>query len=198
MKKSCLLACLLLFFACSAFAQSGDIAFGVSGLTSPSPSSFDINSGNFFAPTMGGGTYLNFSGDFLLRHHMGIEGEIAWRAHQNLYQGYQPYRPLFYDFGAIWAPRFGRIGAELSAGIGAESLRFYSNYYTCSYISGCTNYTSSNHFMGAFGAGLKLYPTHNIFIRPEARLYLIHNNVEFAGNHALRAGVSIGYTFGGD
>jgi len=147
---------------------------------------------------MGGGTYLNFTGDFLLRHNLGVEGEIAWRAHQNLYLGYQPYRPLFYDFGAVWAPRFGRVGAEVTAGIGAESLRFYNNYYTCSYVAGCTNYTSSNHFMGAIGGGLKFYATHNIFIRPEARLYLIHNNVEFAGSHALRAGVSIGYSFGGD
>src|SRR4051812_36760799 len=197
--KTNLLLCLVavLAFTCLGYAQSGDIAFGVSGLTSPTPSSFDINSGNFFAPTMGGGTYLNFSGDFLLRHHLGVEGEISWRAHQNLYQGYQPYRPLFYDFGAIWAGRFGKFfGAEASAGIGAESLRFYNNYYTCSYVAGCTNYTSSNHFMGAFGGGLKFYPTHSIFIRPEARLYLIHNNVEFAGSHAVRAGISIGYTFG--
>ena len=198
MKKASLLACFVVLLALSAFPQSGDIAFGLSGLTSPSPSSFDVNSGNFFAPTMGGGTYLNFSGDFLLRHQLGVQGEIAWRAHQNLYLGYQPYRPLFYDFGGVWAPRFGRVGAEFTAGIGAESLRFYNNYYTCSYISGCTDYTSSNHFMGAFGAGLKLYATHSIFIRPEARLYLIHNNEEFAGSHAVRAGVSIGYTFGGD
>lgn len=199
MKRASLLFCLLLFFALTAFAQSGDVAFGVSGLTAPSPSSFDINSGNFFAPTMGGGTYLNFSGDFLLRHHLGMEGEIAWRAHQNLYQGYQPYRPLFYDFGGIWSQRFNRyFGAEASAGIGAESLRFYNNYYTCGFITGCTNYTSSNHFMGAFGAGLKIYPWHNVFVRPEARLYLIRNNYEFNSNHVLRAGVSIGYTFGGE
>ena len=201
MKKLLLLVsvALVLGISSSAFAQSGDIAFGVSGLTSPSPSSFDVTSGDFFAPTMGGGTYLNFSGDFLLRHHLGVEGEIAWRATQNLYQGYQPYRPLFYDFGGIWASRFGRyFGAELSAGIGAESLRFYNNYYTCSYVTGCTDYTSSNHFMGAFGGGLKIYPTHSIFIRPELRYYAIHNNVEFAGSHAVRAGISIGYTFGGD
>jgi len=197
--KKASLPCLFVLFAAAAFAQSGDFAFGVSGLTSPSPSSFDINSGNFFAPTMGGGSYLGFSGDFLLRHHLGVEGEIQWRTHQNIYQGYQPYRPLFYDFGAIYARRFSRfLGFEASAGIGAESLRFYNNYYSCSYISGCTNYTSSNHFMGAFGAGVKLYPTHNIFIRPEMRYYAIRNNVEFAGNSALRAGVSIGYTFGGD
>ena len=112
---------------------------------------------------------------------------------------FQPYRPLFYDFGGIWAPQIGKhVGAELTAGIGAESLRFYTNQFNCNFVSGCTNYTSSNHFMGAFGGGLKFYPLHNFFVRPEARLYLIHNNIEFAGSHAVRAGVSIGYTFGGE
>jgi len=148
---------------------------------------------------MAGGTYLNFSGDFLLKHHLGVQGEIAWRATDNLYLGYQPYRPLFYDFGGIYANRLNKhVGVEASAGIGATSIRFYNNYYTCGYVSGCTNYTSSNHFMGAFGGGIKFYPTHSIFIRPEVRYYLIHNNVEFASGHALRTGVSIGYTFGGD
>ena len=148
---------------------------------------------------MGGGTYLNFNGDFLLKHHLGVEGEIAWRAHQNIYLGFQPYRPLFYDFGGIWASRFSKyVGAEVTAGIGAESLRFYSNQYTCGFVTGCTNYSSSNHFMGAFGGGIKLYPWHNVFIEPNARLYLIRNNVEFDSNRALRAGISIGYTFGGD
>lgn len=200
MKNSVLLACLLLLLALApaVFAQSGDIAFGASGLIAAKPSSFDINSGNFFAPTMGGGTYLGFTGDFLLKHHLGVEGEVQWRAHQNLYQGYQPYRPLFFDFGGIWASRFGKyFGAELTAGIGASSTRFYTGYETCSFVS-CTDYTSSNHFMGAFGGGIKLYPTKNIFIRPELRYYAIHNNVEFAGNNAIRAGISIGYTFGGD
>jgi len=200
LKKSLLFLCLILLFGATstAFAQSGDIAFGASGLTAPSPSASSLFSGNYYGPTEGGGTYLNFTGDFLLRHHLGVEGEIAWRAGQNLYLGYQPYRPLFYDFGAIWTSRFGKyFGAELSAGIGAESIRFYNGYETCGFTS-CTDYTSSNHFMGAFGGGIKLYPFHNFFIRPEARLYAIHNNVEFAGSYALRTGISIGYTFGGD
>jgi hypothetical protein len=148
---------------------------------------------------MGGGTYLSFSGDYTPWKQFGFGGEIAWRASQNLYLGYQPYRPIFYNFNAVYAPKFNsHAGAELLAGIGAESLRFYTNYYTCNYISGCTNYTSSNHFMGVFGGGLKLYPKGGFFIRPEVRVYLIHNNYEFNSGHAIRPGVSIGYTFGGE
>ena len=51
--------------------------------------------------------------------------------------------------------------------------------------------------MGAFGGGVRVYVTDHIFIRPEVRLYLIHNNFQFSSGHATRAGVSIGYSFGG-
>jgi hypothetical protein len=148
---------------------------------------------------MGGGTYLSASGDYVPWHHFGFGGEVSWRAHQNLYLGYQPYRPIFYNANAVYAPTWGKhFGADLIAGIGAESLRFYNNFYTCSFVAGCTNYTSSNHFMGVFGGGLKIYPKGNFFIRPEVRLYVIHNNVEFNSGTPVRAGVSIGYTFAGE
>ncbi len=45
------------------------------------------------------------------------------------------------------------------------------------------------------GGGIKLYAMHNFFIRPEARFYFINNNTDFSSNHALRYGLSIGYTF---
>ena len=195
MTKLSLLACLLTLcmMAGSAHAQQFDFAFGASGLSSPAGST---NSSGLFFPTMGGGTYLGFSGDFLLLRHLGVEGELYWRATQNLYGGYQPYRPIFYDFNAIWAPPLTKsITAEVMAGIGAESLRFYTPYPNCSYYS-CTNYFSSNHFMGDIGGGIRFYVWHSVFVRPEARLYLINNNVEFSSSHALRYGISIGYSFG--
>jgi hypothetical protein len=181
-------------------AQTGDVAFGIGTVTSPQPSQSIINSGNFFAPSIGGGAYLSFTGDFLLKHDLGVGGEISWRASQNLYLGFQPYRPLFFDVNGIWAPRFGKyFGVEALAGIGAESSRFYTGYNpnNCNSFVGCTNYESSNHFMGVFGGGLKFYPHGNIFIRPEVRVYLVHNNVEFSSSRVVRSGLSIGYTFGG-
>jgi hypothetical protein len=36
-----------------------------------------------------------------------------------------------------------------------------------------------------------------MFVRPELRLYLVHNNAEFNTSHVIRYGASIGYTFGG-
>jgi len=196
MRKLSLLASLLALCVAgsSACAQQIDLAFGVSGLSAPSGTS----SSGFFFPTMGGGAYPGFSGDFLLKKRLGFEGEVFWRASQNLYGGYQPFRPIFYDFNAIWAPRLTKsITAEVLAGIGGENLRFYTASANCDYFTGnCTNYVSSNHFMGDIGGGIRYYVWHNAFVRPEVRLYLINNNAEFSSGHAVRYGVSIGYSFG--
>lgn len=198
MKRILSALCVVGFLAVSGWAQTGNIAFGASTLISSYPSSAVTNSGVYYTPSMGGGTYLSVSGDILPWKNFGFGGEVSWRASQNLYLGYQPYRPIFFSGNAVYAPKLGKhIGVDLTAGIGAESLRFYNNFYTCGF-AGCTNYTSSNHFMGVFGGGVKFYARGGLFIRPEVRLYLIHDNFEFNSNHAVRPGVSIGYTFGGE
>jgi Outer membrane protein beta-barrel domain len=173
-------------------AQQFDVAFGVGTLTAPSASSA---SGNHNPVSITGGAYPVFSADLLLKNRFGVSGELAWRASRNLYAGFQPYRPLFYDFNGIYAPKLGKsAAAELSAGIGWESLRFYQGFTTCGAIS-CTDFVSSNHFMGHFGAGLRYYFHGHFFVRPEADLYLINNNQEFSSARATRFGVSLGYSF---
>jgi hypothetical protein len=196
LRKLTLLAVFLTLATIAATAQQFDLGFGVGTViaTSASYATTFTNS----AQSLTGGAYPVFSGDFLLKKNFGVQGEIAWRASRSLYLGYQPYRPLFFDFNGVYVPDLGKhIAPELTAGIGAESTRFYTNFVNCSYFGGCTNYVSSNHFLGHFGAGIRFYPHGNFFIRPEANLYLVHNNVEFSSGHFARVGVSIGYTFGG-
>jgi hypothetical protein len=194
LRKLILITAVCAFFvlASSVHAQQFDVEFG-GGAVKGTNSSITPTT---FLQTVGGGTYLAFRGDALIRHHFGVGGEIAWRAHQNLYGGAQPFRPLFFDVGAVYAPPLGKYAAvDLMAGIGAESVRFYTSQFICSF-TGCTNYTSSNHFLGHFGGGLRLYPRGGgFFIEPEAHVYAIRNNIEFSGNHAVRVGVSIGYSF---
>jgi hypothetical protein len=173
-------------------AQQFDVAFGVGTLTAPSASSA---SGDHNPVSLTGGAYPVVSADLLLKKRFGVGGELAWRASRNLYAGFQPYRPLFYDFGGIYVPQLGKhAAAELSAGIGWESLRFYQGFTVCGAIS-CTDFVSSNHFMGHFGAGLRYYFHGHFFVRPEADLYLINNNQEFSSPRATRFGVSLGYSF---
>lgn len=184
--------CGLFLIAGSAYGQQFDVAFGLGGLSAPSTTSTTPNS---VSVSEGGGVYPAFSGDFLFKKHFGVGAEVSWRATQTNYAGLAPYRPLFYDVDAVYVRGVSRASAELLAGIGAESLRFYQPYFVCGF-TGCTNYTSSNHFMGVLGGGLRLYVWGHMFVRPEVRAYLIHNNVEFNSNHAIRYGASIGYTFG--
>jgi len=186
-----------LLFACAALAmfsnfaqaQKVDLAFGVSTLTAPAA--------NSTGPSLTGGAYPGFSGDVLFWHNFGIGGEIYWRATQSNYNsiyGTIPYRPLFLDFDAVYAPKLAsHTYFELSAGIGAMDTRQYCNGCGNGYN---TNYTSDKHFMGDFGAGLKFYPKGGFFVRPEAKVYLVNNNQLFSSSYATRFGASIGYTFG--
>ncbi|MFY9845498.1 MAG: hypothetical protein WA718_09600 [Terriglobales bacterium] len=189
---------ILCSFACAAVAsfsnfaraQKVDLGFGVSTLEAPAA--------NSTGPSLTGGAYPGFSGDVLFWHNVGIGGEIYWKASQSIYNsiyGPIPYRPMFLDFDGVYAPKLARhTYLELSAGIGAIDTRQYCNGCGNGYN---TNYTSDKHFMGDFGAGLKLYPKGGFFIRPEARVYLVTNNQLFSSSYATRIGASIGYTFGG-
>ena len=189
----------LLLFVCDALAafsnlaqaQKIDLAFGVSTLDAPGASTA---SGNHQQVSLTGGTYTGFSGDVLFYHNLGFGSEIYWKANQGNYAGDStlPFRPIFFDFNAVYSPKLARHAyLELSGGIGALDTRFYCS--TCN--NGSTNFVSDKHFMGDFGAGIKLYPKGGFFIRPEAKLYLVNNNQYFSSPRATRYGLSIGYTF---
>jgi hypothetical protein len=190
-----------LTFACVALAglsnfaqaQKIDVAFGISTIDAPAASSANLVD---HAPvSLTGGTYPGFSGDVLFWHNLGIGGEIYWKANQGKYGGDStlPFRPLFLDVNAVYSPKLAsHTYLELSAGIGALDTRIY--------CQGCgngynTNYSSDKHFMGDFGAGIKFYPTSHFFVRPEAKLYLVNNNLNFSSPRVTRFGMSIGYTF---
>jgi hypothetical protein len=184
--------CLLFVTAQAARAQQLDAAIGFGTMTATS-GPVDLAGGNVVSQR--GGLFPSISADVLFLHHhqIGVQGEVAWRASQNLYADTLPFRPILYDFNAIFAPRLGkRTQAEVMAGFGGEDLRFYGQI-NCTFV-GCTDYVSSNHLTGHIGAGIRLYVWHNVFVRPEAHFYAIHNNNEFPSSNANRFAVSIGYS----
>jgi hypothetical protein len=197
--KQTLRVATFLSFACAAIfalstvasAQQVDFAFGLGTVDAPGASQA---SSNYSPVSLTGGAYPSFSGDVLIHKRIGFQAEFAWKASRAIYPGPEiPYRPLFWDFNAIYAPKLAsHTELELLGGIGAESTRFYTGTF-CGAFS-CSNFQSINHFMGHFGAGIKLYPAHNFFIRPEAHVYLVNNNQEFSSARAVRYGVSIRYT----
>jgi hypothetical protein len=177
-------------------AQQIDLAVGGSAIVS---SSYNSSSQAFLPPAEKGGMYPSVSAGVLLTGRFGFNAEIAVRAKQGLYNGYQGYRPVFYDVNAVFAPRISdNARAELMAGVGGESVIFYSRFATCDpiYSAGCPTHLSSTHFMGHVGGGLRYYFWGHFFVRPEGHLYLINNNRDFSSGKIGRLGVSIGYTFG--
>jgi hypothetical protein len=201
--KQTLRIALLLALACAALtalsncaqAQKLDIAFGIS--TTDAPGASVANGVDHQPVSLTGGTYPGFSGDVLFFHNLGVGGEIYWRATQSDYPGIPPtpYRPLFFDFNAVYSPKLASHAyLELVGGIGALDTRVYCGASCFNPFSG-TNYVTDKHFMADFGGGIKLYAGHNFFVRPEARLYLVNNNLNFSSPRVARYGVSIGYTF---
>ncbi len=182
---------MFLLMGSTARAQQLDAGFAVSGVTATPASNFGAG---FQPQTMGRGAFPGFSADYLLRHHFGFGFEVNWRAKRDTYQGVQPFRPIFYDFNGVFAPPLGKKAAlELQGGIGVSSTRFYQPFFTCTLFS-CTNFATANHFLGHVGGGIRFYFWHNVFLRPEAHYYGIHNNIEFAGSRVTRFGVTLGYS----
>jgi len=198
--KRTLRVALLLFFTCAALAaftnfapaQQIDAAVGLASVLAPAGSSA---SGNHQSQSLGGAAYASGSVDYLFfRKVIGVQADAAVREDTGTYaQNYLnfPFRPMFFDLNAIWTTKFTkRVGAELVGGAGVINTQFQ--------VADCTSsrcFASTHHFLGDFGVGIKAYAWHHFFIRPEARYYLVNNNVEFSAAHALRYGASIGYTF---
>lgn len=185
-------SCVFLAITSTAQAQQFDLGFGWGTVEGTSVS--NVQSGHI-PQTISGGGYPSFMGDFLFwKKYIGVGGEVAWRAHQNVNIFFQPYRPILYDFNAIFAPPLGkRAQAELQGGIGGLDIRFYQPVFTCNFF-GCTNFTSSQHFLTHVGGGIRLYVWRSVFLRPEAHFYYVNNNFEFAGNRVQRYGVTLGYS----
>jgi hypothetical protein len=151
-------------------------------------------------PTMGG-VFGLFGADFMIKPHLGVNGEYAFRFTQAAYlpnEGLNV-RPGFYDFNAVYQPSSGdkRIVPVLEAGIGGAKLSYYISQQAGSLFTQSQYYTSSNHFQVHAAVGVKLYVHSDIFIKPQFDLHYVPNLTDQYGrNFVPQVTVSIGYTFG--
>ena len=121
--------CVVFLFASLGHAQQADFTVGANAILS---STYNSASQTYLPPAEKGGTYASVSADIVFKNRVGFNGEVAFRAKQGLYNGYQGFRPVFYDFNGVYAPRIGRkVSPELMAGVGGESILFYNRYATC-------------------------------------------------------------------
>jgi hypothetical protein len=131
----------------------------------------------------------------------GVGGELGFRPTQADYAGLN-YRPVFYDFNGIWAPGVGskRVAPEIQGGVGGANIRFYLSQSACNSFTGCSSSNqfiqSSNHFQVHAGAGLRLYVTKNVFVRPQIDYHWVNNFFQFGSNNVPQYSISVGYSFG--
>lgn len=200
MRNLALFRSALLTFAASLFlaapfalAQHGDVMVGGSILESATPLS-DV--ATFQTPQEKIGLYPSLGFNYFTpKHRIGLNVETSWRYHQGNYYGYERYRPIFVDANAMYQFKVTRrVGVDLMGGIGVAVNRF-DVLGPCD-IPGCTNYTSSNHFMEDLAMGVRYRFWRNFFVRPEFHYYHIQDNQGFNSDNVFRLGASVGYNFG--
>lgn len=194
--KFALLMSVYALLGCAALAHAQQIDLAVGGNILESTKNTTASQA-YLPPPEKGGLYPSVSFDRIFKNHFGYGAEVAFRYHYGLYNYYQQFRPVVYDFNAMYAPRLAkRTNADLMAGVGGQSVLFYNPYGACYYPSGCTTHLNSNHFLLHLGGGIQYRVWRNLFFRPEAHYYRILNNTTvFHSDNVFRVGASIGYTF---
>ncbi len=218
-----LLSTLLLGSVSSVRAQGVSVYFGlgsatdsagttVNGIDSVTGASVTCPPGNVFdditgfcepGPTIGG-VFGVFGVDFMLRQHLGFNGEYAFRFAQAPYlpAAGLNYRPGFYDFNVVYQPLSGkRIVPLVEGGIGGARIALYQTQTVS--ITGISNtFTipaglNANHFQVHGAVGVKLYVKGNIFIKPQFDIhYVTHLTDQFGRDWVPQYTVAVGYTFG--
>jgi hypothetical protein len=154
------------------------------------------------APTIGG-LFGIFGADLMLLPHLGVNGEYAFRFAQAPYLplGGLNFRPAFYDFNVVWQPfSLLRIVPVIEGGFGGARVSLYATQTTS--VTGITSTTSvgagsANHFQEHVAAGVKLYITSELFIKPQFDFhYVPHLTDQFGRDWVPQYTVSVGYTFG--
>ncbi|MFZ0731600.1 MAG: hypothetical protein WAM79_04675 [Candidatus Sulfotelmatobacter sp.] len=185
------------FFCVAVIAHAQQVDVAVGGNTLWSPLNRTASEG-FLPPPEKGGIYPSISAEYISDNHFGLLAEGAFRYHETLYNGFQPYRPIFYDINGVYTARLARkTRGDFMAGVGAQTILFPQEFNNCGIsVGGCRMFLNSTHFATHFGVGIRYALWRNFFVRPEAHWYYVVNNFQFHSANVLRVGVSVGYTFG--
>jgi hypothetical protein len=187
-----------------AHAQNASVYFGL-GSAHDSSSGQQINTfgtGTVFNTPSLGGLFVRLGGDVMIRPTLGFGAAFSFRGSQGEYAGLN-YRPLFYDFNAIYQPlghTASKIAPELQAGLGGVDTKFFYSQSFCDQFGGCstsnTYLESSHHFQLHFGGGVRLYVKGGLFVRPQVDVHWVNNFFQFGSNWVPEYSASVGYTFG--
>ncbi len=130
-----------------------------------------------------------------------LRGEVNVRPARASYGPFQ-YRQTFYDFDGIFAPvNEKRVMLQLQGGIGGARTSFSYKPTSCVGTAICSSQTvpvaNENHFQVHAGAGVQIYLTEHVFIRPQFDLHYVPGFTDQFGSKAVPGGmVWLGYSFG--
>ncbi len=210
---------LLIGSAPIAFGQAGvDFNLGFGSARDGANSSIGIDNINsptnpLGACTPGSGDTYCQSAQALSGFFMGIGGDIMFKqkfgagfdaSFQPARQNYGPllYRETFLDIDGLYQPiSTKRASVRLGGGIGFARTGFAINESECVGTVTCSTETTpvgtTNHFQVHFTAGVQIYVTEHIFIRPEFDLHYVPNLTQQFNSNVVPEGlVWIGYNFG--
>jgi len=147
--------------------------------------------------------FLGIGGDILFTKHFGFGANFDVQPATKSY-GPLTERQMFYDFNAVYQPYSSkRAQFRLLGGVGGARTSFgfsqsgcVGNNIACS--SQNEPVGTDNHFDVHVGAGVQLYVTDRIFVRPEFDLHYapgLHN--DFSSNAVPEFIVYVGFSGGG-
>ena len=79
------------------------------------------------------------------------------------------------------------------------NIKFFYNQSYCDQFAGCSSSNqyieSSNHFQFHLEAGLRIYVTSHIFVRPQVDAHWVNNLYQFGSSWVPEYGASLGWSF---
>lgn len=162
------------------------------------PNTGDVNCESL--PTLNG-FFLGFGGDVMFRKQFGFGFDAAVRPAR---EDYGPFlaRNTFYDFDGVYQPvSQKRFALRLEGGIGAVRTSLAVNESNCSGTTACGVSTvpvgNASHFDVHFAAGVQIFVTEHIFIRPEFDLHYAPGLDNQYGSNLVPGGmIWLGYNLG--
>jgi opacity protein-like surface antigen len=148
-----------------------------------------------------GGAFLGIGADIMFSKRFGAGFEANIQPARSNY-GPLDYRQTFLNVDGIYAPiNRKRAVLQLLGGIGDARTSFSVNQSSCIGTAVCSSQTvpvgSANHFAIHAGAGVQLFVTSHIFVRPQFDYYYVPNFTDqFGSNSVPGATISVGYSFG--
>ena len=147
------------------------------------------------------GFFMGFGGGVMLSKHLGFGAQAVLQPAKQDYAGLQA-RQTFYDVNAIYAPvNEKKVAVRLEGGIGGAKTSFSITQSSCVGTAVCSTQSqpvgNSTHFQIHMGAGVQLFVTEHIFIRPQFDLRYVPNFTTQYGSNWVPGGmVWIGYSLG--